>query len=73
MKVLVVGLDGAAPEILLGDEALVNFRRLMQAGCHGRLASVLPPTTVPAWLCLSTSQDPGSLGVYGLRNRTDRS
>jgi predicted AlkP superfamily phosphohydrolase/phosphomutase len=28
---------------------------------------------VPAWLCMSTSRDPGSLGVYGFRNRTDRS
>jgi predicted AlkP superfamily phosphohydrolase/phosphomutase len=70
MRILVVGLDCAAPEILLRDESLVNFRRLMSAGCHGRLESVTPPITVPAWMCLSTSQDPGSLGVYGFRNRT---
>jgi predicted AlkP superfamily phosphohydrolase/phosphomutase len=73
MKILVVGLDCAAPEILLQDESLVNFRRLMDAGCYGRLESVTPPITVPAWMCLSTSQDPGSLGVYGFRNRTDHS
>jgi hypothetical protein len=45
----------------------------MEAGCYGRLESVIPPITVPAWMCMSTSQDPGSLGVYGFRNRTDRS
>jgi predicted AlkP superfamily phosphohydrolase/phosphomutase len=73
MKILVVGLDCAAPELLLGDERLVNFRRLMEAGCYGRLESVVPPITVPAWMCMSTSQDPGSLGVYGFRNRTDHS
>jgi predicted AlkP superfamily phosphohydrolase/phosphomutase len=73
MKILVVGLDCAAPELLLGDERLVNFRRLMDAGCYGRLESVIPPITVPAWMCMSTSQDPGSLGVYGFRNRTDHS
>jgi predicted AlkP superfamily phosphohydrolase/phosphomutase len=73
MKLLVIGLDCAAPEILFNDEALSNFRRLMEAGCWGRLESVIPPITVPAWMCMSTSQDPGSLGVYGFHNRIDRS
>lgn len=73
MKTLVIGLDGAVPELLFGDERLENFRRLMDAGCHGRLASITPPITVPAWMCMATSQDPGSLGVYGFRNRTDHS
>jgi predicted AlkP superfamily phosphohydrolase/phosphomutase len=73
MKLLVIGLDCAAPELLFGDERLTNFRRLMGAGCYGRLESVIPPITVPAWMCLSTSQDPGSLGVYGFRNRLDHS
>lgn len=73
MKILVIGLDCAAPEILLADERLTNLRRLMQAGCYGRLESVVPPITVPAWMCLATSQDPGSLGVYGFRNRVDHS
>ena len=73
MKTLVVGLDCAAPELLLGDERLANFRRLMDAGCYGRLESVIPPITVPAWMCLATGQDPGALGVYGFRNRRDHS
>ncbi len=73
MKILVLGLDCAAPEILLGDDRLENLRRLMGLGCYGRLESVVPPITVPAWMCLCTSQDPGSLGVYGFRNRADRS
>ena len=73
MKILVIGLDCAAPEILLQDDSLVNFRRLMEAGCYGRLESVIPPITVPAWMCMATSQDPGSLGVYGFRNRVDHS
>lgn len=73
MKLLVIGLDCAAPEILLADERLVNLRRLMASGGYGRLESVVPPITVPAWMCLATSQDPGSLGVYGFRNRTDHS
>jgi predicted AlkP superfamily phosphohydrolase/phosphomutase len=73
MKILVIGLDAAVPELLLGDERLSNVRRLMEMGCHGRLESIVPPITVPAWMCMSTSQDPGSLGIYGFRNRTNYS
>lgn len=73
MKILVIGLDCAAPEILLADDRLVNLRRLMAQGAYGRLESVIPPITVPAWMCLATSQDPGTLGVYGFRNRSDHS
>ena len=73
MKILVLGLDCAAPELLFGFEDLPNIRRLMDAGAYGRLESVIPPITVPAWMCLATSQDPGSLGVYGFRNRVDNS
>lgn len=73
MRVLVIGLDCAAPEILLRSPNLRAIRRLMEGGCYGRLESVIPPITVPAWMCMATSQDPGSLGVYGFRNRTDHS
>lgn len=73
MKLLVIGLDGATPQILFADERLTNFRRLMEVGCWGRLETIVPPITVPAWMCMATSQDPGSLGVYGFRNRRDRS
>src|SRR5689334_23593449 len=73
MRIVVLGLDAACAEYLFEDEQLVNLRQLMQGGCYGRLHSVIPPITVPAWMCMTTSQDPGSLGVYGFRNRTDHS
>jgi predicted AlkP superfamily phosphohydrolase/phosphomutase len=73
MKICVLGLDGAAPELVFGDDRLVNLRRLMDLGVYGRLHSVIPPVTVPAWMCMSTSQDPGSLGLYGRCNRADHS
>ena len=73
MKILLIGLDSASPEILFTDERLQNIRRIMEIGCYGRLESVIPPQAVPAWMCMATSQDPGSLGVYGPRNRFDRS
>ena len=73
MKLFVLGLDCATPEIVLEDDSLElpNLRGLMEAGCWGRLESVVPPITVPAWMCMATGRDPGSLGVYGFRNRTD--
>jgi predicted AlkP superfamily phosphohydrolase/phosphomutase len=73
MKICVLGLDCAAPEIVFQDERLKNIRRLMASGVWVRLESVIPPITVPAWMCMCTSQDPGSLGVYGFRNRSDYS
>ena len=30
MKILVLGLEGATPELLFGDERLSNVRRLME-------------------------------------------
>ena len=72
-KICVLGLDCAAPEIIFNDKSLKNIQRLMSQGTWGRLESVIPPITVPAWMCMVTSQDPGSLGVYGFRNRTDYS
>ena len=73
MKILVLGLDCAAPELLFGYDDLPNIRRLMESGAYGRLESVIPPITVPAWMCMATSQDPGTLGIYGFRNRADHS
>jgi predicted AlkP superfamily phosphohydrolase/phosphomutase len=73
MKILVIGLDCAAPRFLFGEERLTNFRRLMVRGRFGQLESVIPPITVPAWMCMATGQDPGQLGVYGFRNRLDYS
>lgn len=73
MKILVIGLDCAAPRFLFEDENLVCFRHLMAQGRFGLLESVIPPITVPAWMCMATGQDPGQLGVYGFRNRLDYS
>lgn len=43
----------------------------MSAGTYGILKSIVPAITVPAWACMVTGKDPGELGVYGFRNRTD--
>ena len=45
----------------------------MEEGIYGELESTIPPITVPAWMCMMTSRDPGELGIYGFRNRKDYS
>jgi predicted AlkP superfamily phosphohydrolase/phosphomutase len=75
VKVCVLGLDCAAPDLVFGRfrDDLPNLRRLMEEGAWGRLLSTNPPITVPAWACMMTSRDPGQLGIYGFRNRKDHS
>ncbi len=74
-KVLVIGLDCAAPELVFEQwrEELPNFRRVMDNGVWGKLESCIPAITVPAWSAMMSSKDPGTLGFYGFRNRGDHS
>lgn len=70
-RVLVVGLDCAAPQLLFDRwlDQLPVLRSLTQRASYGVLQSCDPPITVPAWACMTSSRDPGALGVYGFRNR----
>lgn len=70
-RLVVIGLDCVTPELLFGPwlDEMPNIRALMADGLHGRLQSTIPPITVPAWMAMMTSHDPGMLGVYGFRNR----
>ncbi len=74
-KVCLIGLDCAAPELVFERwrDDLPNLDRLMRQGVWGPLESTIPPITVPAWMCMMTGRDPGALGIYGFRNRKDRS
>jgi predicted AlkP superfamily phosphohydrolase/phosphomutase len=70
---MLVGLDCAEPSLVLERwrEELPTLAGLMDRGAYGRLTSVIPPITVPAWSCMMSSKTPGDLGVYGFRNRSD--
>jgi len=74
-KVAVIGLDCAEPSLVFEQwtDDLPNLRSLMNSGTYGHLTSCIPPITVPAWSCMSSSCDPGKLGIYGFRNRADHS
>jgi predicted AlkP superfamily phosphohydrolase/phosphomutase len=69
---MIVGLDCAEPSLLEAwRDELPVLSGLMERGVHGRLTSIVPPITVPAWSCMMASRTPGDLGVYGFRNRSD--
>jgi predicted AlkP superfamily phosphohydrolase/phosphomutase len=70
-RVLVIGLDGAPPELLFGKFAssLPNLRRLLERGVHALFRTTDPPVSVPAWPVMFTGVDPGTLGIYGFRHR----
>ncbi|MBC8098562.1 MAG: alkaline phosphatase family protein [Armatimonadetes bacterium] len=74
-RVLVIGLDCASPQLVFDQfrADLPHLAQLMAGGTWGVLESCVPCITVPAWASMFSSRDPGVLGVYGFRNRTDYS
>lgn len=74
-KIVVLGLDCAEPSLVFEQlrGQLPNLDRLQERGMWGRLRSCDPPITVPAWSVMMSSKDPGTLGIYGFRNRSDYS
>jgi predicted AlkP superfamily phosphohydrolase/phosphomutase len=74
-RALVIGLDCAPPELVFERwrDELPNLRGLIERGRYGVLRSSDPPITVPAWACMTSSRSAGALGIYGFRNRRDRS
>jgi len=74
-RAMIIGLDCAEPSLVLGRfrDQLPTLSALADAGAYGRLESVVPPITVPAWSCMMSSRTPGDLGIYGFRNRANHS
>ncbi|KPJ71739.1 MAG: phosphodiesterase [Planctomycetes bacterium DG_20] len=74
-QVAIIGWDCATPQLIFDRDldGLPNLKRLVSGGVYGRLRSSDPPITVPAWTCMMTGVDAGTLGFYGFRNRKDYS
>lgn len=70
-KVLVIGLDCLAPQLAFEAyiDEMPNLKYLKEHGLWGELESTDPPITIPAWMVMATSKDPGMLGAYGFRHR----
>ncbi len=71
MKVFVIGLDSAPPELLFGKflDELPNIKKIVENSIHGPMKSTIPAITIPAWMCMATGKTPGELGLYGFRHR----
>ena len=74
-KAFVIGLDCLAPQLAFGEylDDMPTVRSLLEKSLWGRMESTLPPITCPAWASMASSKNPGALGIYGFRNRSDRS
>lgn len=74
-KVIIIGWDCGTPQLVFDrfKEELPNVSRIMDAGRWGKMRSVTPPITIPAWRCMVTGKTPGQLGMYGFRYRKENS
>lgn len=66
-RVLIIGLDGASPEIvfkLVSEGVLENIRKIMENGTYGELQSSIPPHSGPCWASFMTGKNPGKHGYY---------
>ncbi len=71
MKLAVVGLDGAAFELLdpwIEEGILPNLKKVKENGAWADQESVLPPVTSPNWKAFATGKNPGKLGIFWWEN-----
>lgn len=66
-RLLVIALDGATLDLIgpwLDDGTMPTLARLRSEGVSGRLRSIVPPVTAPAWCTFMTGKNPGKHGVF---------
>src|SRR5579863_6992917 len=66
-KVVVIGLDGASPELIrlwAAEGLLPSFSNLIEDGIAGDLASTVPAHSGPAWATAFTGVNPGKHGIF---------
>ncbi len=73
-KVLILGLDGASPELiesLIDLGRLPTFAKIKKEGVRGRLRTTIPPITGSAWSSFMTGKNPGKHGIFDFITRKD--
>jgi predicted AlkP superfamily phosphohydrolase/phosphomutase len=66
-RLLIIGLDAATLDLIgpwLAQGKLPTLAALMKNGAWGRLASIVPPITPPAWTSFMTGKNPGKHGIF---------
>ncbi len=74
-KVLIVGLDGATPELVerwVAEDKLPHLKQMMQNGVYGTLKSTYPPISPAAWTTFATGYNPGKHGTFDFRDYDPR-
>lgn len=75
-KVFVIGLDGAAFDLIepfIAQGYLPNLKGLMQHGAWSPLSSTIPPVTASAWTSFMTGKNPGKHGLFDFMQRRKNS
>jgi len=65
--VLVIGSDGASPELIFGwagRGVLPTFQKMLEHGTRAKLRSTIPPHSGPAWVSAITGKNPCKHGVF---------
>jgi len=66
-KIFVIGWDSATWDLMhpwIADGKLPNLAKLIDQGVYGKLESVVPPLTPPAWTSFMTGKNPGKHGIF---------
>lgn len=74
-KVLIIGLDGATPDLVdrwVAENKLPYLKQMMQNGVYGALKSTYPPISPAAWTTFATGYNPGKHGTYDFRDYDPR-
>jgi predicted AlkP superfamily phosphohydrolase/phosphomutase len=74
-KVLIIGLDGATPDLVerwAAENKLPYLKQMMQNGVYGTLKSTYPPISPAAWTTFATGYNPGKHGTYDFRDYDPR-
>ena len=74
-KVLIIGLDGATPDLVerwVAENKLPYLKQVMQNGVYGTLKSTYPPISPAAWTTFATGYNPGKHGTYDFRDYDPR-
>lgn len=65
-RVVLIGLDGANPDLIrhyVAEGVMPNFKRLMKRGVFGEYLSAVPPNTTVNWTTIATGAHPGTHGI----------
>jgi predicted AlkP superfamily phosphohydrolase/phosphomutase len=66
-KVFIIGWDSATWDLVnpwIAKGKLLNLAKLIDQGVSGKLESVIPPLTPPAWTSFMTGKNPGKHGIF---------